>query len=127
MNKKSYFLGFIAGVIVSIVAFLIIGFVRQNPVEKEDADNTNAFETPVSYENKDFAEFNVFQVFGDGALATEVLGGCFQGKVVVLVGKNFYTGQNVSISNPMVVGTYSYESKAGNPMTVPVITGELTE
>ena len=51
----------------------------------------------------------------------------FNGNTVVLVGDDFYSDQEITVKNPQRVGTYSYTNKAGIPMTVPVIKGEVKE
>ena len=94
-------------------------------------DNIKRLEKPVSYENKKETSFQVFQVIGqDAALANEISDKerkWFFGKTVVLVGDDFYSDQEITVKNPQRVGTYSYTTKRGMPMTVPVIKGEVKE
>ena len=52
---------------------------------------------------------------------------CINGNTVVILGENFYSDQIVTIKNPQRVGTYSYTTKRGMPITVPVINGEFGE
>lgn len=124
MNKKSFILGLITGVILTIVTFVVIGIVNKNN------DPVKYLEKPVSYENKTETSFKVFQVIGDAALAREVSDkgyDLFFGNTVVILGENYYSDQIIKIKNPKRVGTYSYTTKGGIPMTVPVIEGDITE
>lgn len=124
MNKKSFFLGAVAGIVMTVIVVLVIGLINK---EKEgEEDPIEYLETPVSYENKSKTSFKVFQVLGDAALAHELsddLGDeqFFYGKVVLILGENFYSDQVVNVKNPQRVGTFSYTSKEGHPMTVPVV------
>ena len=124
---------FIGGMATGILLMVIVGFVlysigtNQNT---EDNDPVQYLEKPVSYENKKETSFEVFQVLGDAALASEesdrfgneVL---FHGNTVMILGQDFYSKQVVKIKNPMRVVTYSYTNNGGMPMTVPVIKGEM--
>ena len=116
MNKKSFFLGFATGVILTFVSLFIIGLASQNSAENA----IQYLERPVSYENKMETSFSVFQVFGDAALARETTG---YSNTVLILGKDFYDGQIVTVRNPQRVGTYSYTTKSGMSKTVPVING----
>lgn len=127
MNKKSFFIGMLSGIVLTIVALFVIGFVRQ----KNNEDNAiQHLEKPVSYENKKITSFKVFQVLGeDAALAMESSDKeykWFYGNTVLLVGKDFYSDQVVTMKNPQRTGTYSYTNNSGMPMTVPIIEGEIT-
>ena len=125
MNKKSFFLGVITGIILTFVGLFVIGLVNQN---SEDNDPVQYLEKPVSYENKNETSFKVFQVLGNAALASEISNKeykWYNGNTVVLLGENFYSDQVVTVRNPQRVGTYSYTNKGGMPMTVPVIEGEM--
>jgi hypothetical protein len=92
-------------------------------------DNIKRLEKPVSYENKKETSFQVFQVIGqDAALASEISDKeykWYHGKTVVLVGDDFYSDQVIDVKNPQRVGTYTYTTKRGMPMTVPIIKGEV--
>ena len=127
MNKKSFFIGMLSGVVLTIVALVVIGFVRQ---KNNEGDAVQYLEKPVSYENKKITSFKVFQVIGeDAALAMESSNKkheWFYGNTVVLVGKDFYSDQVVTMKNPQRTGTYSYMNNSGMPMTVPIIEGEIT-
>ena len=127
MNKKSFFLGFVTGVVMTIAILFVIGLVYQN-----SADNAlvQYLEKPVSYENKKETSFKVLQVFGNSALATEAsdkIGDdvMYLGNTVLILGENYYSNQIVTIKNPQRVGTYSYTANGGMPMTVPVINGDM--
>ena len=127
MNKKSFFLGVVTGVVLTFVVLFVIGLVNQNSA---DNDPVQYLEKPVSYENKNETSFKVLQVLGNAALATEAsdeIGGdvMFLGNTVLILGKNYYSDQIVKVKNPQRVGTYSYTNNGGMPMTVPVIDGEM--
>ena len=124
MNKKSFFLGVVTGIVLTFIGLFVIGLVNQN-----SSDPIQYLEQPVSYENKTKTSFKVFQVLGDAALAREVsdrIGGdvMYLGNTVVILGENFYSDQVITINNPQRVGTYSYTNNGGIPMTVPVIDGD---
>lgn len=133
MSKKSFFIGFASGIVLTLVALFVIGVIIQNyetnvPVQRLD--------NPVCYENKTETSFKVFQVFSNGALAKEIsdekeISGeemkWYLGKTVVVLGKNYYDDQILTVKNPQRVGTYSYINKDGMSMTVPVIDGEISE
>ncbi len=126
MNKKSFFIGMLSGVVLTIVALVVIAFVK---MASED-DAIQHLEKPVSYENKKITSFKVFQVLGeDAALAMESSDKeykWFYGNTVMLVGKDFYSDQVVTMKNPQRTGTYSYTNNSGMPKTVPIIEGEIT-
>ena len=92
-------------------------------------DKIKRLEKPVSYENKKETSFQVFQVIGqDAALASEISNKeykWYHGKTVVLVGDDFYDDQVIDVKNPQRVGTYTYTSKGGRSLTVPIIKGEV--
>ena len=127
MNKKSFFLGVVTGVILTFAVLFIIGLVNQNSA---DNDPVQYLEKPVSYENKKETSFKVLQVLGNAALATEASNEIgddvmYYGNTVVILGENYYSDQIVKVKNPQRVGTYSYTNNGGMPMTVPVIDGEM--
>ena len=127
MNKKSFFIGMLSGIVLTIVALFVIGFVRQ---KNNEDDAIQHLEKPVSYENKKITSFKVFQVIGeDAALAKEISDkelDMYLGNTVVLIGKDFYSDQVITIKNPKRIGTYSYTNNGGMPKTVPIIEGEIT-
>lgn len=127
MNKKSFFIGMLLGVVLTIVALVVIAFVRQ---KNNEDDAIQRLEKPVSYENKKITSFKVFQVIGeDAALAKEISDkelDMYLGNTVVLIGKDFYSDQVITIKNPKRIGTYSYTNNGGMPKTVPIIEGEIT-
>lgn len=123
MNKKSFFLGVLTGVVLTFVVLFVFASVQ-------DSSDVKYLDKPVSYENKAETSFKVLQVLGNAALATEVsdvIGGeaMYLGNTVVIQGENFYSDQVVTIKNPQRIGTYSYTNNSGMPMTVPVIDGEI--
>lgn len=127
MNKKTFLLGIVTGIITTFVILYIIGLANSN--SKED-DPIQYFEEPLSYENKKETSFKVFQVLGSAALAREISDNereSYYGNTVVILGDNFYCDQIVVISNPERVGTYNYTNNGGRDMTVPVIEGEICE
>ena len=126
MSKKSFFLGVVTGVVLTFVVLIVIGLV----IQKSDANfPVQYLEKPVSYENKKETSFRVFQVLDNAALATEISADgviqLFTGNTVVLLGKDYYNNQVITVKNPQRIGTYSYTSKNDMPMTVPVIQGEM--
>ena len=125
MNKKSFFLGVVTGIVLTFAGLFVIGYVNQN-----EYDPIQYLEQPVSYENKTETSFQVFQVLSNAALAREasdVIGGdvMYLGNIVVILGENFYNDQVVTIDNPQRLGTYSYTTNACIPMTVPVVDGNM--
>ena len=125
MNKKSFFLGVLTGIVLTFAVLFVIALVNRNSVAN---DPIQYLEQPVSYEDKAKTSFKVFQVLGNAALATEEsdrIGGdvMYLGNTVMILGENFYSDQVVTIKNPKRVGTYSYTNNGGMPMTVPVIEG----
>lgn len=126
MSKKSFFLGVVTGVVLTFVVLIVIGLVN----EKSDANFPAQYlEKPVSYENKKETSFRVFQVLGNAALAREISADgviqLFLGNTVVLLGKDYYNNQVITVKNPQRIGTYSYTSTNDMSMTVPVIKGEM--
>lgn len=125
MNKKSFFIGLLTGVILTFVGLFAFVLLRQR------SDEVQYLEQPISYEHKEKATFKVLQVFDDSALAKENSNKdsfeetLFLGNTVLLLGKGFYSNQIVAIKQPQIIGSYSYTSNAGMPMTVPVIEGEF--
>jgi hypothetical protein len=115
----------LSGIVLTIVALFVIGFVRQ---KNNEDDAIQRLEKPVSYENKKKTSFKVFQVIGeDAALAKEISDkelDMYLGNTVVLIGKDFYSDQVVTMKNPQRTGTYSYMNNSGMPMTVPIIEGD---
>lgn len=129
MNKKSFFLGVVTGIVLTFAVLFVIALVNRNP---GGADQIQYLKQPVSYENKKVSTFKVFQVLGNSALATEEsdrIGGdvMYLGNTVVILGDNYYSQQIVTIKNPQRVGTLSYTNNGGMPMTVPVIDGDIKE
>ena len=126
MSKKSFFLGVVTGVVLTFVVLIVIGLV----IQKSDANFPAQYlEKPVSYENKKETSFRVFQVLDNAALATEISADgviqLFTGNTVVLLGKDYYNNQVITVKNPQRIGTYSYTNKNDTQMTVPVIEGEM--
>ena len=120
MNKKSFFLGIVTGIVLTFAVLFVIALVNRN----SGADSIQYLEQPVSYENKTETSFKVFQVLGNAALANEISNKeykWYHGNTVMILGENFYSDQIITIKNPQRVGTYSYTNNGGMPMTVPVL------
>ena len=121
MGKK--ILIFVAGVITGIVLTFALAFA----VNPENSNNTEKaikyLENEISYEGKKSSSFQVFQVLGNCALASEYSGYSYMGKTVLLKGNNtvFYSDQEIKVKNPIQVGVYSYKNQGGLEKTVPVI------
>jgi len=49
----------------------------------------------------------------------------YNGNTVMILGEDYYNDQIVTVKNPQRVGSYSYTTNGGMPMTVPVIEGEM--
>lgn len=122
MNIKSYILGVLTGIVLTIVVLFVIGLAIQ---KADDSLNIQYLEHPVSYEDKSETSFQIFQVLDNAALANESSEyGHYLGNTVMLLGQDFYSDQVVTIKHPKRVGSYSYTSRRGMPMTVPVIEGD---
>ena len=124
MDKKSFLLGVVAGVVLTFAVLFVIGVVSQ----ASDEDPIEYLEKPISYENKSETSFKVIQVLGNAALANEISDkkyNWYYGNTVLILGENYYSDQIVKVKNPQRVGTYSYTSKGDRPMTVPVINGDM--
>ena len=128
MDLKSFIIGMLSGIALTIVGVFFLAFIG---LQGSKDDNIQFLEHPVSYENKKTTSFKVFQVIEKNkALANEISDKeykWFNGNTVVLVGDDFYSDQEITVKNPQRVGTYSYTNKADIPMTVPVIKGEVKE
>lgn len=128
MDKKSFIWGILTGIVLTFVLIIIVGTLRQK-TEEED-DTIQYLEQSVSYEGKKVTSFKVFQVLGDAALASEISNEeykWYNGNTVMLLGENYYNDQVITIKKPQRVGTYSYTTKSGDDMTVPVIDGDIIE
>ena len=109
----------------SFIIGILLAFIGLQGTENDDI---RRFEKPLSYENKKETSFKVFQVIGeDAALAKEISDkelDMYLGNTVVLIGKDFYSDQVITMKNPQRTGTYSYMNNGGMPMTVPIIEGD---
>ena len=126
MNKKSFFLGVLTGIVLTFVGLFVIGLVYQ----KSKDSRIQYLENPVSYENKKETSFKVFQVLGNKALATEAsnkVGSTvlYLGNTVLLLGDNYYNDQVVNVKNPQRVGTFKYITNKKEIMTVPIIGDQM--
>lgn len=130
MDKKSFIFGVICGISLTLVILIFVSFCQQRSRSMTDEDSFKTFDVGRSYENKTKTSFKVFQVFGDYSLAnefSEYIGdnAYYDGNTVLLYGTSFYTDQVVVIERPKVVGTFSYETKGGRRLTVPIVEGEI--
>ena len=126
MNKKSFFLGFLTGIVLTFVGLFVIGLVYQ----KSEDSAIQYLENPVSYENKKETSFKVFQVLENKALANEVSDTFYNsvmylGNTVLLLGDNYYNDQVVNVKNPQRVGTFKYITNEKEIRTVPIIGGQM--
>lgn len=127
MNIKSFILGVVAGAILTFGGLFVFAMLNQSSTTE---DAVQYLEKPVSYENKKESSFKVLQVIGNAALAKEKSSDeydFYNGNTVVILGENYYSDEIITIIDPIRVGTYSYTNKAGMPMTVPVLEGDLAE
>ena len=126
MNKKSFFLGVLTGIVLTFVGLFVIGLVYQ----KSKDSTIQYLENPISYENKKETSFKVFQVLENKALANEVSDTFYNsvmylGNTVLLLGDNYYNDQVVNVKNPQRVGTFKYITNEKEIMTVPIIGGQM--
>ena len=68
MNKKSFFLGVVTGVVLTFAVLFVIGLVNQN---SRDNAHVQYLEKPVSYENKSETSFKVIQVIDNATKPTD--------------------------------------------------------
>lgn len=125
MNIKSYILGVISGVFLTLIVLMAIAYSVRDTISK---DEIQYLEKPVSYENKKESSFQVFQVLGNAALAHEVSDvelESFLGNTVMILGNDFYDDQVITIKNPLRVGTFKYTNNGGIPKTIPVLNGTM--
>ena len=114
---------FFLGVIIGMVVIIIIDGLENR--KSRDNDNARYFEESVSYEDKKETSFEVYDVLGNAAIATEISLNYgkhknYNGKFVLIRGEDFYNEQIINVKNPQIVGTYRYMSN-----TVPIIEGEM--
>ena len=117
MEIGTFFLGGIFGMVI----ILFIDWLEY----RKSKDNVRYFEESVSYENKKETSFEVYDVLGNAAIATEISLNYgrhkkYNGKFVLIRGEDFYDGQIINVKNPKRVGTYRYMLN-----TVPIIEGEM--
>lgn len=127
MNIKSFILGILTGIVLTIAVLIVIGLANQN---SNEIDSIEYLDQPLSYEGKNETSFKVLQVLGNSALAKEISNEDFElyfGNTVVILGENFYSNQIVKINNPVRIGSYNYTTQSGIPKTVPVIDGIMEE
>ena len=130
MDKKSFIFGVICGIVLTSIILIYVDLYQQRRCSMTDEDSFKMFDVGTSYEKKTKASFKVFQVFEDFSLAnefSEYIGdnAYYDGNTVLLYGTSFYNDQVVVIERPKVVGTFSYETKGGRRLTVPIVEGEI--
>lgn len=132
---KSFLLGVVVGVALTLAGAYCYSYVKEAPIDEQADKESDSpfvrFDKPKSYENKKETSFKVLQVFEDAALANEEsktfsADVVYYGNTVLILGEDFYSDQIVTVKNPQRLGTYSYTANNGMPKTVPVIDGELT-
>ena len=111
------------GAIFGMLVILIIDGLEYR--KSKDNDRVRYFDESVSYEDKKETSFEVYDVLGNAAIATEISLNYgkhknYNGKFVLIHGEDFYDGQIINVRNPRRVGTYRYMSN-----TVPIIEGEM--
>ena len=121
MNKKSFIIGMVMGIALTFGFFLIVGYFTQ----QQKNNSIQYLEKPVSYEDKEIASFEVIQVIDQNAALASDEGVSGLYNKVVLLGSDFYSGQTITLINPQRIGSYSYTSVGGMPMTVPIVKGEI--
>lgn len=117
MEIGTFFLGAIFGMVI----ILFIDWLEN----RKSKDYVRYFEESVSYENKEEASFEVYDVLGNAAIATEISWGDdkrrkYFGKSVLIRGEDFYDGQIINVRNPRRIGIYRYMLN-----TIPIIEGEM--
>jgi hypothetical protein len=122
-------------IILGVVIGIVVGFGLKFGADFINNNSNNTVETSIHYNDKSKpyyrtkkeGTFTVFQVLDGGALAYEESNpfAFLTGTFILLLGNDFYTDQTIQISNPMVIGTYSYTTKKNREITVPVIEGEI--
>lgn len=134
MNMKSFLLGVVVGVALTLAGAYCYSYVKEAPIDEQADKESDSpfvrFDKPKSYENKKETSFKVLQVFEDAALANEASDRIgrdvmYLGNVVMILGEDYYSDQIVTVRNPVILGTYSYTANNGMPKTVPVIDGEM--
>lgn len=134
MNMKSFLLGIVVGVALTLAGAYCYSYVKEAPIDEQADKESDSpfvrFDKPKSYENKKETSFKVLQVFEDAALANEASDRIgrnvmYLGNVVMILGEDYYSDQIVTVRNPVILGTYSYTANNGMPKTVPVIDGEM--
>lgn len=112
---------FFLGAIFGMVIILFIDWLEY----RKSKDCVRYFDESVSYEDKKETSFEVYDVLGNAAIATEISLNYgrhkkYNGKFVLIRGEDFYDGQIINVKNPKRVGTYRYMLN-----TVPIIEGEM--
>lgn len=122
-------------IILGVVIGIVVGFGLKFGADFINNNSNNMGETSIHYNDKSKpyyrtkkqGTFTVFQVLDGGALACEGIKpfAFLTGTTVLLLGDDFYTDQTIQMTNPMVVGNYSYTTEKNREITVPVIEGEI--
>lgn len=121
MNKKSLIIGIVIAIALTGILVMIYG-IKKN----QEPDPIQYLKQPVSYEDKSVACFKVFdRPFSDAALVSEESEFGYFGNTVLLLGEDFYNNQVITVNNPQRVGTFTYDTRGGLTMTVPVVKGDI--
>ena len=126
-----FFGGFITGVIVTFLFFLLIYLV--NELENQDLDSDNILPGLVTFSEEGDCltkqNLKVFQTIRPNVALVEF--GKFPDETMALLinynGKSYYDDEKINIPNGMCAkqfGTYKYENRMGIKKTVPAVSIE---
>lgn len=113
---------------ISKLLLAIILVAVSSDAYSQVSKNILYLESPIAYEGKTSTSFKVSQVFDKCALAKEATcnnSDSYNGKTVLIMGKLFYDDQIVTVTLPMMVGVYKYDTPMGVSKVVPVISQSL--
>lgn len=130
MDSTSFLIGALVGVFLTLVIGALLIIIVNAVCDDNDSpdDPVKYFEQSVSYEGKNQISVKVIQAFDHTALAMEAgdtlsYSGnvIYNGKTVMIIGSDHYTGEIVCINRPQQIGLYTYINQCNVQMTVPVI------
>lgn len=130
IEKKSFFLGVFIGisiVCIGIVTLAIILKSREPAPMISQYELLHTFKNPKSYEKKVVSSFKIYEVRAEYSLAKEVSDNnpnTYNGKLVSIIGREFYNDQIVTVKNPLWVGTLPEEDNYKLKI-IPVIEGVI--
>lgn len=112
------------------IVFIIFMSYSHNENNTDEIVQIKYLERPVAYENKQYVSFKVFKIMGNAVLAREISDDphkFYYGNNVLILGKDYYNDQVITVKNPMRVGSYNYSKGMFDSSTiVPVIDGEIS-